>query len=70
MVKCKNCPKSEISLRREAKRHDDNEKYMPLSYMLYCRFRGKHISGHKERECKEGTETIEREGPKKIYPFT
>ena len=70
MVKCKNCPKSEMSLRREAKMHDDNEKHMPLLYLLYCRFLGEHVNGHKERECKEGTETIEREGPKKIYPFT
>jgi len=67
MVKCKNCPKSEISLRRESYKVDGIYR---KGYRLYCRFLGEHVSGHKERICKEGTETIEREGPKKIYPFT
>ena len=70
MVKCKNCPRAEISLRRDAGINIKPKRRVPQGFKLYCRFFDKHVDGHKERECLEGEATIEREGPRKLYPFT
>lgn len=70
MVKCKFCPLSEISLRREASSQEDTNKFRKQRHKLYCRFYDKHVNPHINRECEVGDNAIKEMGSRKIYPFT
>lgn len=70
MVKCKFCPLSEISLRREASSQEDKKKFRKQRYKRYCRFYDKHVDPHINRECETGDNAIKKRGPNKLYPFT
>ena len=70
MVKCKICPLSEISLRRESRSQEDMNKYRKQMSKRYCRFYDKHVDPHINRECEAGDNAIKERGPRKLYPFT
>ena len=66
MPKCKFCPRSEISLRRDSFAVNKN-----LSARLrWCTHFKKHVQPHRKTECEVGDAVIKEEGARKLYPFT
>ena len=65
-VKCKFCPLSEISLRREAQSGPRNT--LGHGMKRYCTFHDKHVDPHRYIKCEAGYYEIKEKGPRILYP--